>query len=47
MENKSDEYPCEGHDCYDRGNFHVGCEMCPLFGTANAAGQEGKSIHGD
>ena len=30
-------YPCRGHDCYDQGNFHVGCEGCPLYGEAEAA----------
>lgn len=25
------EYPCDGHDCYDRGNFHATCMACPLY----------------
>lgn len=26
-----DGYPCYGHKCYDRGNFHVTCPACPLY----------------
>ena len=28
---RNDDYPCRDHECYDRGNFHVGCESCPQF----------------
>lgn len=24
------DYPCDGHECYDRGNYHVSCPSCPL-----------------
>jgi hypothetical protein len=24
-------YPCSDHDCFDRGNFHIGCGSCPKF----------------
>lgn len=47
MDNENDNYPCRDHDCYDRGNFHVGCEACPLFGTDDAAGQKGEIRHDD
>ena len=30
-------YPCRGHGCYDSGNFHAGCESCPLYGEAEVA----------
>lgn len=30
-EETKDDYPCYGHECYDRGNFHIGCSACPLF----------------
>lgn len=32
MSSKSDSsYPCYGHDCYDRGNYHRSCPMCDFF----------------
>lgn len=27
---KEDNYPCYGHECYDRGNYHVSCVERPL-----------------
>lgn len=24
-------YPCSDPECYERGNWHRGCEMCPEF----------------
>lgn len=24
-----ENYPCYGYDCYERGNYHAGCESCP------------------
>lgn len=30
-EEAKDDYPCYGYECYDRGNFHVGCSACLLF----------------
>ena len=27
---EEDNYPCNGHDCYDRGNYHASCRQCPL-----------------
>lgn len=25
------QYPCYGHDCYDRGNYHRSCPSCDFF----------------
>lgn len=33
-------YPCEGHDCYDRGNYHATCWQCPLH-KANRSKKNG------
>lgn len=29
--NPDSSYPCYGHDCYDRGNYHRSCPMCDFF----------------
>lgn len=26
----NDDYPCNGHECYDKGNYHASCTTCPL-----------------
>ena len=26
-----EDYPCTDHDCYDKGNYHTGCESCPKY----------------
>lgn len=34
------KYPCDGHDCYDRGNFHVTCIECTLYKQKEKRGME-------
>lgn len=29
-EEDDDGYPCYGHNCYDRGNYHTSCAGCSL-----------------
>lgn len=26
---KDNEYPCKDENCFERGNYHIGCENCP------------------
>lgn len=33
IEEEDDGYPCYGHDCYDKGNYHMSCIGCPLHKT--------------
>lgn len=30
LEEDDDGYPCYGHDCYDKGNYHISCTECPF-----------------
>lgn len=45
-DHQDDYYPCDGHDCYDRGNFHVSCSACPLYKHKNVFKKEEKNIDG-
>lgn len=36
-----DGYPCRDHECYDRGNYHIGCERCPKYIKPGEAAQGG------